>query len=137
MTGLNLGLRYDEVAKLRLQCVSVSSERITLRTGEGVKKQTGRRSYDIEDWPGDTPLRCSLFLDPFVAILSWLTIQGPKDGFLFCDVKNNSGCCKIDFSSRLTSTRLTKLLCSKLLTIVIARADVLMYSGHSLKRVSV
>lgn len=73
-------------------------------------------------------------MDPFVALLSWLTIRGPKNGYIFCDVKNNSGCTKINCSIPLSASRFTKILPDKLRTIGIGTSDVSMFSGHSLKR---
>lgn len=136
--GLHLGLRYDEVSKLELEFLSVTSDAITLRTSLGVKNQTGQRSYKLEEWPGNTPLRGSLFMDPKVALLSWLTVRGTADGYVFCDVSTgNQGFCKINTSKALSAARFTAMMRKRLLTIGISSGDVAMYSAHSLKRGSV
>jgi len=135
VVGLNLGLRFDEVSNLELKYVSVTSNSITLRTSTGVKNQTSQRSYLLEDWPGDTKLRGSIFMDPKVALLSWLTIRGGSDGFVFCDVRmSTQGICKLDPSKPLSSDRFSKLMRSRLTSIGIGKGDVSMYSGHSIKR---
>ena len=136
--GLHLGLRYDEVSKLELKFLSVTSDSITLRTSLGVKNQTGQRSYKLDEWPGDTPLRGSLFMDPKVALLSWLTVRGSAEGFVFCDVyTGNHGFCKINTSKALSAARFTSMMRKRLLTIGIGPGDAGMYSAHSLKRGSV
>ena len=136
--GLHLGLRYDEVSKLELEFLSVTSDSITLRTSLGIKNQTGQRSYKLDEWPGATPLRGSLFMDPKVALLSWLTVRGSADGYVFCDVNmGNHEFCKINASKALSAARFTAMMRKRLLTIGIARGDAAMYSAHSLKRGSV
>jgi len=126
------------VGKLSINFVSVTSDSVTLRTDCGVKNQTSQRSYRLEDWPGNTELYGSIFMDPTIALLSWLSVRGPYEGDLFCDtVKNNHGVCKIDTARPLSSERFNRLMRNRLLGIGIAPGDVLMYSGHSLKRGSV
>lgn len=49
VTGMNLGLRFDEVAKLKIQFVSVLSTSITLTLREVIKNSTVQRDYKIED----------------------------------------------------------------------------------------
>lgn len=138
LVGLNLGLRYDEVGKLSIDYVSVTSDSISLKTDSGVKNQTSQRSYKIEEWPGNSSLVGSIFMDPKIALLSWLTVRGPQDGFLFCDVVHNkAGFCKINTSEPLTSARFNILMRKRLVDIGVAPKDALMYSGHSLKRGSV
>ena len=123
---------------MSLNHVSVTNDSVTLRTDFGVKNQTSQREYKIENWPGNSSLRASLFMDPVTALLSWLMIRGTCDGFLFCDVTTNShGVCKIDPSRALSAARFNSLMRSRLLSIGISPGDVLMYSGHSLKRGSV
>ena len=88
VTGLNLGLRYDEVQKISMNYVTVTSDGITLGTDCSVKNQTGQRSYEIEEWPGENVLRGSIYMDLLEPLLSWLTVRGPSSGFLFCDVSS-------------------------------------------------
>ena len=133
--GINLGLRYDEVSNLEMKFVSISSDSVTLRTSTGVKNQTSQRTYKIEEWPGNSSLQGSVFMDPVVALLSWLTVRGAADGFLFCDVKKtSSGVCKIDPTKSLSSDRFNSIMRSRLLLLGVGPGDTLMYSGHSLKR---
>ena len=77
-------------------------------------------------------------MDPKVALLTWLSVRGPSDGFLFCDITTNSeGTCKIDYTIPLSSAKFNILMRGRLRTIGIGGGDILMYSGHSLKRGSV
>ena len=135
VVGLNLGLRFDEVSDLEMKFLSVTSNCITMRTSTGVKNQTSQRSYTIEDWPGDTQLKDSIFMDPKVALLSWLTVRGASNGYIFCDVRiSKKGICKIDPSKPLSSDRFRKLMRGRLTSIGIGEGDIKMYSGHSIKR---
>ena len=135
VVGLNLGLRFDEVSDLEMKFLSVTSNDITMRTSTGVKNQTSQRSYTIEDWPGDTQLKGSILMDPKVALLSWLTVRGARDGYIFCDVRlSKTGICKINPAKPLSSNRFSKLMRLRLTSIGIGERDVRMYSGHSIKR---
>ena len=81
VVGLNPELRFDEIGKLTMKYASITYDIITLRIERGVKNQAGKRNCKLIDWPGDTPLRSSLLMDPKVALLSWLTVRGPNDGY--------------------------------------------------------
>lgn len=86
--------------------MSVTLNSITLRTSTGVKNQTSQRSYTIEDRPVDKRISGSIFMDSKFAFLSWLTIRGPSEGFVFCDVRlSKTGICKMDPSKPLSSDR--------------------------------
>lgn len=77
-------------------------------------------------------------MDPQIAPLTWLTIRGTSDGFLFCDLSQDSdGFSKLNPSKPLISARFTTTMRKRLLSIEIGPGDVLMYSGHSIKRGSV
>jgi len=84
--GLNLGLRYDEISKLKAEHVSVGSGGETLTLCEAIKNSTVQRDYHLREWDGNTPLRNSIFMDPFLALYSRLTIRGSRPGPLFCDI---------------------------------------------------
>lgn len=137
VVGLNLGLRYDEISKLKIEHVSVVSGNITMTLLESIKNSTVERLYQIEEWPADTKLRYSVFMDPFVAILSWLTTRGATDGYVFCDMTDNRGVCKVDTSRSLSSTKFTAILRNRLRQIGVGKSDSEMYTGHSIKRGSV
>ena len=133
-TGLNLGLRYDEVTKLRVEWDTITSGGINLRTGGCVKNERSQRTYTVEEWPGVHGINDSILLEQFSALLSWMTVRGPQERFLFCDVRNNRGINVIDCSSPMTAARFTKVLRTRLESIGVGSCDVAMYSGHSLKR---
>ena len=74
-------------------------------------------------------------MDPHVALLTGLSIRGADAGYLFCDARQNKqGICKIDPNRPLSSARFATMMRSRLSSIGIGPSDVLMYSGHSLKR---
>ena len=82
---------------MELKFVSVTSNSVTLRTSKVVKNHTSQRSYILEYWPGDTKLSGSIFMDPKVALLSWLTVLGGSYGFVFCDSKvSGQEICELD-----------------------------------------
>ena len=86
-------------------------------------------------WPGDAELRSSVFMDPKVALLSWFTVRGATEGYVFCDARRSkSGICIIYPSKPLISDRFTKIMRQRISCIVIGSAG---YSGHSIKRGSV
>ncbi len=73
-------------------------------------------------------------MDPKVALLSWLTVRGCSEGFVFCDARVSSqGICKYDPSKPLSSDRFTKLMRHRLSSIGIGKGDVRMHPGHSIK----
>ena len=87
VVGLNLGLRYEEIKKLKVLNVSVGSGGCTLTLLESIKNSTVHRTYQLRDWFGNSALRFSYFMDPFLALYSWLTLRGSSPGPLFCDVR--------------------------------------------------
>ena len=48
LVRLNLGFRYDEIGKLTMKYVSVTSDSISLRTDHGVKNQASQRSHKLQ-----------------------------------------------------------------------------------------
>lgn len=89
--GLNLGLRFDELAKLKIDHVSVDEGCLTMTITESIKNSTVQRDYRVRRWPGKSALRNSVLMDPFLAILTWLSIRGRKPGFTFCDIIQSRG----------------------------------------------
>lgn len=137
VVGLNLGLRYDEITKIRVENVSIYSGGCTMTMNQSIKNSTVQRTYRLSDWEGNTPLRFSMFMDPFIAMYSWLTIRGSNSGPLFCDVKDTDAGYSIDTSKAWCAKKFTEHLRRRLSAIGIGDGDVKMYSGHSIKRGSV
>lgn len=81
--GISLGLRSDEVAKLDVEQVSVDGRKVTLNITESIKNSTRQRIYTVREWPGNTALRHSVYMDPFVAFLTWLIERGISPGPVF------------------------------------------------------
>lgn len=91
VVGLHLGLRFDEVSKLKTEHVSTFSGQVTMTLTEAIKNSTVQRNYAFEERPGNTALRFSLFMDPYTALYSWLAVRTAKPGPLFCDFKKTRG----------------------------------------------
>lgn len=71
LVGLNLGLRFDEVSKLKVEHITVNSRTVHLTRREAIKNSTEQRNYTIREWPEHTALRHPLYMDLVVAMLSW------------------------------------------------------------------
>lgn len=77
-------------------------------------------------------------MDPKVALLSWLTVRGAYQGFVFCDVRlSKNGVCKIDPSKPLSSDMFRILFRERLSSMGIGAGNLQMYTGNSIKRGSV
>ena len=137
VVGLNLGLRYDEITKLRIESKSVYSGGCTMTINESIKNSTVQRTYHLTDWDGNTALRFSYFLDPFLAPYSWITLRGSASGPIFCNVKSTTAGKTVDTTRPWSAKKFTDFLRKRLISIGIGTEDVLMYSGHSIKRGSV
>lgn len=74
-------------------------------------------------------------MDPFVALLFWLTVRGLSSGFLFCDRSSTKkGVCKVTPTVPLSPAKFTSMMRARLQDLGISSGDVQRYSGHSLKR---
>ncbi len=91
VVGLNLILCYDEAHKMRVENVSVfpgqsGTGNILLNIPTTIKNSSKGRGCMLREWPGNSKMRHSILVDPFVALLSWMCVRGNREGFLFCDV---------------------------------------------------
>lgn len=66
--GLNLGVRFEEIAKLTTQHISIDDGSVILTITVSIKNSTEQRNYHLREWPGNSALRHSVFMDPFVAL---------------------------------------------------------------------
>ncbi len=62
VVGLNLGLRYDEAHKMRIENVSLipgqsGTGSILLNIPTTIKNSTKRREYVLREWPGNSKMR--------------------------------------------------------------------------------
>lgn len=132
--GLYLGLRFDEITKLQMKNVSIGRQSATLSLCCAIKNSTIERVYEISDWDGNTPLSHSLFLDPFIALYSWISARGNDDGALFPDVVQTQAGERLVFERALSSNKFVSFMRDRLSSIGIGKADVHAYTGHSIKR---
>ncbi len=66
--GLNVGLRYDEVCKMKIEDVTVTpgvrgTGSILLNITVNTKNSTTGREYILTEWPGNTRMRHSVLMD--------------------------------------------------------------------------
>jgi len=136
IVGLNLGLRYDEVHKLQISNVTVNpgengTGSVQLSITESTKNSTRPREYVLREWPGNTNMRKSMIVDPFIALLSWMCIRGNRPGYLFCTVNAKN----MTLANEPWPVGMfTQFLRARLRLCGVGPADVEKYSGHSLKR---
>ncbi len=135
--GLNMGMRFDEVQKLSLDHLTILSDGTTLEITESIKNSTETRTYKIRDWPGNSALRYSVLMDPFVALQSWLMIRGTSPGPIFCDLQKTKDGYIINPSISLSASKYKDFLQFRMTNIGIGRLTAKKYTGHSLKRGSV
>jgi len=134
VVGMNIGLRYDEVTKLKVESLSVLPDEIRMTIVESIKNSTVRRDYQLMEWPGNSDLRHSIMMDPKLALLTWLRTRGDQPGFIFCDVREVRHGHVIDGSKPFTAETFSKFLQLRLKSMGIGSGDALMYTGHSIKR---
>lgn len=102
VTGMNLGVRYDELSKLQTDHILVTSGSIQIYIETRIKNSTRGRRYKIQEWP-NKDLGKSLFMDPFVAPLTWSVVRGPKKNFVFCEFLENSGGFVVNYKKQFLS----------------------------------
>lgn len=135
--GINMGMRFDVISKLQMKNVSVTSDGVTLTIVESIKNSTIKRNYRLREWDGNTLLHVLVYMDPFIALTTWLTSRGTFSGPLFCDYLLTSGCYMLNPRKSLPVKKFTELLRIRLGDIGIGRDEILMYTGQSIKRGSV
>lgn len=86
---LNLGFRYDEIHKMRIENVTVvpgmqKTGNILIFIPEYIKNSTKGREYTLRDWPGNTKMINLTLVDRFLALLFWMNVRGNCPGFLLC-----------------------------------------------------
>ena len=134
--GLNLGLRHDEVKKMKIENVSVipglsGTGSILLFIPVSIKNLTKGREYVVRSWPGNSKLRNALITDPFVALLTWMKLRGNRPGFLFCHVNEKN---MIDTGRQWSTHDFTEFLRKRLRLCGVGSGVTELYSAHSLKR---
>ncbi len=68
--GMHLGLRFDEISKLKVEHISTDGLDTSLTIRTTIKNSTEERIYTLREWPGNTELRKSPYMDPFIALYS-------------------------------------------------------------------
>lgn len=58
--GLHLGIRFDEISKVRVEHIYITSGMVNMTLTEAIKNSTVQRDYVLEEWPGNSELRFSL-----------------------------------------------------------------------------
>ena len=137
IVGMNMGMRFDELSKIHISEVSVDNGKVVMNLRQKIKNSTTFRSYKLRDWPASSLIRYSIYLDPQLAILSWLTVRGSRKGPLFCDIVQNNEGGFIDHTRAWKTDSFTSFLRLRLHNIGVGERDCGMYSGHSIKRGSV
>lgn len=132
--GLNVGLRFDEVSKLSMEHLTIDSGQITFTIVQSIKNSTEQRNYEVRDLPGNSSLRSSVYMDPFVAVISWLTERGSSSGAVFCDIKETNNGIIINPQIPWSSSKFTAFFRSRLQEIGASSGDLQIYSGNSIKR---
>ncbi|PXF39657.1 hypothetical protein BWQ96_09131 [Gracilariopsis chorda] len=135
--ALNLGLSFDEISKLKMEHVSVARQAATLTMKTAIKNSTVERVYEIAEWDGNTPLYFYIYMDPFLALHSWVIARGNDDGFIFPEITTTRAGTTLNFERPLSCHKFVTFMRSRLVTIGIGSADANAYTGHSLKRGSV
>ncbi len=136
VVGLNVGLRYDEVCKMKIEDVTVTpgvrgTGSILLNITVNTKNSTTGREYILTEWPGNTRMRHSVLTDPFVALLSWMSMRGNRPGYLFCDVTDKN----VIVTNKFWTTNDFKVfLRARLRLCGVGPGNLDRYSGHSMKR---
>lgn len=137
VVGLNLGMQFDEVRKINMENISVTSDGILITIYEIIKNETHGRIYNVREWDGNSSLRNSLLMDPNVALLSWMRMRGGTTGPLFCDYRRVNAGILFNHEVPLPAAKFKDFLRARLLSIGIGEANTKLYTGHSLKRGSV
>ncbi len=89
--GVHLGLRFDEISKLRVEHISTDGLDTSLNIRKTIKHSTEESIYTLREWPGNTEQRKCPYMDPVIALYSWLTVRGSDNGPLFGDITETRG----------------------------------------------
>ena len=54
--GIHFGLRFDEIGKIKVEHISVTSEEVIITVAEAIKNSIVQRDYKLEEWPGNSEL---------------------------------------------------------------------------------
>lgn len=79
--GLYLRLRFDDFTKIHRDHVSVSKPSLSLWPITATKNYTLERVYGICAWEGNAALKYSIYMEPLIALCSWLVIRGNEMDF--------------------------------------------------------
>ena len=85
--GLYCGLRYEEISRIQISNMSTLTVGVRLSLSVVTKNSTVGRVFELRDCLANTPLRFSFYMDPTLALYTWLVHRGPSLGYLFCDVR--------------------------------------------------
>lgn len=113
LLGTNLMLRFNEITKLRMECVTFYQDnpKIKILLRELGKNTTYSIEYIVEPWGG--ALAGSILLDTSFSLLHWILIRGDAPGYLFCSV---SGSGKLNYERPIEDGVFTKWLQSTLIS---------------------
>ena len=132
LTGMNCGMRLDELTKIRMECFKCTKYGIQFSILEGVKNDSKTRHYAIRNWPGKKLSECAI-MDANLALAAWVLRRGDAPGYLFCSVSNLSQL-RIDHEVALPRNQFIRFLHSRLESIGVPPAHIQSYTGHSIKR---
>lgn len=83
VVGLNLGIRYEEIMKVKIESVAVVPEimaegNMYFSLPIAIKNSTSYKTYVIKEWPGDTKIRISFMIDHFIDHMTFMCIRGNR-----------------------------------------------------------
>ena len=133
--AIQCGTRYDELSRLRVQDMKLEQNVVTLILRDGNKSSIELEHYRLLEYPGNTALRHSIYMDPKVAVLSWTAMRGCRNGFLFCNLPvSRLGVASINAGEPWPSKSFTEFMQSRLIQSGVSESVAMMYTTHSMKR---
>ena len=132
LCGMNCGMRFDELCKVRFSSLKCTKYGVTFSISERTKNQCKNREYTLRMWPG-LKFSDSILMDPLFAVSAWVLMRGDCPGFLFCDIQGDTHL-KFCHDVPWTRKKFQDWMRSRLQCIGIPSEDTEFLTGHSLKR---
>ena len=95
LLGHYLGLRHDEINKMRIENVSLIpgidvTGSTLLFIPASFKNSSRGRECIVRNWNRNSKLRNYLITEPFIALLLWMKLRGNRLGYLLCLVNKKN-----------------------------------------------
>lgn len=88
LTAMNCGMRYDELAKIRIDHLKCTKYGIAFEIKERCKNSVSFRKYVLRRWPSDCFSHCIL-INPLFSMSSWMLKLGYFEGYVFCNISGS------------------------------------------------